>query len=573
MRKPFFFAILYICLAQACIAQIQWGRDTALLAGKTWQNYSTTYIGDEDENTKPILVTAIPYNGIYSHNDEIGSPFAMSNSGYMYSFRSYLSKNADKLYTYDSSEAYFITPGIHPNNADKYEFRVLLNGKTIITNWSGIKKFTDNSFQLNNFKKHVGYLGGYKTVWDNYLLVELRKKGANSILTSALVYWKQVKPKLLQIYKPNDIGELFTLLKETYNPYLPVIKDGEITKWEQDYTAAQLDPDTHLPKKLILQPGESNVVFYLASGIYKKEAIEYEVVKDGEVQTPWQPNDFDNSFIWLKKLGYGNYLLRLRYSAQRHNVTDYPFYIKPTWYQTMWFKIITSALVSVFCLLIFLTTRLIKQRRKTEMEQAKKNRLRLELKAIHAQLNPHFIFNSLSSIQGLINNNDIKGANSYLSEFGSLLRNSLTSSEKDFIALQTEAAVLDTYLKLERLRFGFQYNISIDAGINISETEIPALLLQPLVENAVKHGVSALQQNGLINIDIKKQDHNMVVTIQDNGHGFSNKQPSSGYGLKLTKERIALLNEVSGGQQILLDVFSGKPTGTTVKLTFKNWLA
>jgi len=93
------------------------------------------------------------------------------------------------------------------------------------------------------------------------------------------------------------------------------------------------------------------------------------------------------------------------------------------------------------------------------------------------------------------------------------------------------------------------------------------------VENAVKHGVSGLQQNGLINIDIKKHGNNMVVTIQDNGEGFSNKQPSSGYGLKLTKERIALLNEVSGGQQILLDIFSGKPTGTTVKLTFKNWLA
>jgi anti-sigma regulatory factor (Ser/Thr protein kinase) len=572
MIKIHILILLFTVAVNACFAQVKWGMDTTQLSNREWSNYSTTYEGPETESITPTIVTAIPYNGIYSHKDEYASPMAMTFDSSLYSFRSYLSKNAEPLYTYDSGNVYFLTPGIHPENVDKYEYRITLNGKTVIAPWSTVKQFTDNSFQLNMFKKHLGFLGGYKTAWGSFILVELRRKGSDISFASALIYWKQARPKFLLIYTPYDVSELLTLLKNKYDPYEPEVQAGDLTKWQKLYPPDQIDPNTHLPKRLVLSPGASNIIFYLTTGIFKKEAVEYELLKNGKVETLWKSNDFDNSFIWIKKLTQGNYLLRLRYSAQRHNITEYSFEVLPAWYQTGVFKAVLFVLIAAFFAAIFLLNRLIKQRKKTEIEQAKKNRLKLELKAIHAQLNPHFIFNALSSIQGLVNNNDIKGANHYLSEFGRLLRNSLTGGDNDFTVLQNEVAVLETYLTLERLRFGFGYRIKVEGSINTSETEIPSLLLQPLAENSVKHGMGGLQQSGMININFIRKGNDMVVTFEDNGKGFSATDTASGYGLKLTRERIALLNEVMKGQSIAFTIKANTGNGTVMELVFRNWL-
>jgi two-component system LytT family sensor kinase len=575
MMKPVLITLLFSMAAALCAAQIQWGQDTALLAGKTWENYSTTYIGKEDDagNALPVLVTAIPYNGIYSRADEVGSPFSMSYSGSMYSYRSYLSKNTQKLYTYDSAEVYFLTPGIHPSNAAQYQYRVLLNGKTVIKPWGGITGFTDDAFQLNNFNKHMGYLGGYKTTWNNFIVVELRKKHADTTaFASALVYWQQSTPRLLNIYTAASLGQLFKLIKQAYNPYTPTINSSDLDAWLKDYTPAQLDPTTHLPKKLMLQPGENNVVFYLTTGIYKKEAIEYQLLKNNQVVTPWQPNDADNSFIWLKNLAHGNYLLQVRYRAQRHNVLQYPIVVKPAWYQTTAFAVALAGLAVLLAGTALLWYRLVRQKRAARQQQANISRLSLELKAVQAQLNPHFIFNALSSIQGLVNSNHTQDASNYLAEFGALLRSTLTSSGQNFIVLQQEVQMLDVYLKLERLRFGFTYSITTGQGINVYETEVPLLLLQPLIENAVKHGVAGLQAQGIITIQFTQQGNDMVALITDNGPGYHPQTPAQGYGLKLTAERIALLNQVLAPRSIALTVNPGNTTGTTIQVLFKNWL-
>ncbi|MEP6613130.1 MAG: histidine kinase, partial [Mucilaginibacter sp.] len=194
-----------------------------------------------------------------------------------------------------------------------------------------------------------------------------------------------------------------------------------------------------------------------------------------------------------------------------------------------------------------------------------------ELKSIYAQLNPHFIFNALSSIQGLINKQDIKGANSYLSDFARLMRESLNNSNKDQTSLDKEMVTLETYLKLEQLRFGFMYQINIDKSINAYETEIPSLLLQPLVENAIKHGTSALQDKGEVAVNFTRRGNNMIVNVKDNGPGFLGNTNATGFGLKLTQDRIKLLNEFTKGQSITFEIKKNTPTGADIELTFNNW--
>jgi len=569
MVKIFILFLLLPVLATQGVAQIKWDMSTTPLTDNEWNNYSTTYMSPEDENTAPVLVTAIPYNGIYSYNDQYGLPFSMSSNHSLFGFVSRLSAKTQHLVTYDSSNVYFITPGIHASNATLYEYRVLLNGKTVITPWTTVKQFTDDNFQLNNFKKHLGFLGGYKTTWGNGIIVELRKRGSDSLVASSAVYWKETKPQLLQIYTPGDLEELLGMLKTSYNPYTPEIPSGELLKWQTRYPGNQLDSATGLPKKLILQPGESSVIFYLSSGVFKRKAIEYQLLKNNEVVVNWQSNDNDNSFIRVKQLTHGNYQLLIRYSAQRHNVTPYSFEVKPAWYQTALFKLVAGFLLVAFISAFYLSYRLIKQQRRTRAEEAKKQQLALELKAIHTQLNPHFIFNSLSSIQGLINTNDTKAANQYLSEFGSLMRNTLTGTDNNFTTLANDISALDSYLKLEQLRFGFMYTISTDENIDVRETDAPFLLLQPIVENAVKHGVAGMQDKGMITVIFKRDNNNIIATIQDNGNGFSGKA-KTGYGLKLTRDRIALLNQAMSGRSIYLDIVDKVP-GTLVKINFINW--
>jgi LytS/YehU family sensor histidine kinase len=199
----------------------------------------------------------------------------------------------------------------------------------------------------------------------------------------------------------------------------------------------------------------------------------------------------------------------------------------------------------------------------------------VQLRSLRNQLNPHFLFNSLSAIQNLINRNDIKSANHYLSQFAGLTRTVLDTSEEELISLEDELKMLHAYLQMEQLRFPFQYSITVDEQINKANTEIPAMLIQPFAENAVKHGVASLKEEGMISIFIHSNNKSLVITIQDNGRGFNAGQPVNGngsMGLKLSRERIRLLNEMYGADSVELKI-EADTTGTMININLKDWLS
>lgn len=182
------------------------------------------------------------------------------------------------------------------------------------------------------------------------------------------------------------------------------------------------------------------------------------------------------------------------------------------------------------------------------------------------------MFNALTSIQGLMNKNDIPAANHYLTLFANLTRKVLNTGEQDLISLEDELKIQEDYLQMEQLRFGFQYEVKVGEDINVANTEIPAMLLQPFVENAIKHGVALLQQNGRIQVQVNKQGNNLLLSVTDNGKGFDKRsvqQQEGSLGLKLSEERIALLNQVHPDQPAILSIDS-KQTGTTITITLTN---
>ena len=151
-------------------------------------------------------------------------------------------------------------------------------------------------------------------------------------------------------------------------------------------------------------------------------------------------------------------------------------------------------------------------------EKEKRKFIEMQLKGIRSQMNPHFIFNALSAIQNLIHKKDTENANHYLTEFSQLMRLTLDKSENGLVALSVELSSITKYLELEKLRFPFTY--SITTNININEIEIPAMLIQPFIENAIIHGFQEKKGEKEISITFNKKENQLYCAIEDNGIGM-----------------------------------------------------
>ncbi len=180
----------------------------------------------------------------------------------------------------------------------------------------------------------------------------------------------------------------------------------------------------------------------------------------------------------------------------------------------------------------------------------------LEMQALRAQMNPHFIFNCLSSINRFILKNESKAASNYLTRFSRLIRMVLINSQKSLVALEDELQMLRLYLDMERLRFkdSFDYSITFLNTMDGDNIFIPPLLLQPFCENAIWHGLMNKEGKGLLNIELSMHDNILHCTINDNGIGrqkaeaikSKSAENKKSMGLKITTERLALLNREKG---------------------------
>lgn len=180
-------------------------------------------------------------------------------------------------------------------------------------------------------------------------------------------------------------------------------------------------------------------------------------------------------------------------------------------------------------------------------ERLKRHIKELETKAVRSQMNPHFIFNALNSIQSLITAGKLKVANIYLAEFAALLRGVLHSSDKKQVSLSEELEAVSRYCRLEQLRFGFDYAITVDEEhIHADLIEIPGMIIQPLVENALVHGLKYQPPDARLTIDVRMANGFLYIAVEDNGTGLAATDAGSGkhnqLGLKLVTERVAMFN-------------------------------
>ena len=460
--------------------------------------------------------------------------------------------------SFDTAQVHFFMHGINLKNAAEYQFRVTEHpGARVLVPWKNIDQFMDPEFVENSGPPKIAYLGAYKAPLGHTIVVEVRKINTRQIVAASLISWVSIKPEVIYVYTSENMEAFLRKLQ------YPWARARERNPKEANSSSDSLK----------LPSPNNNLILFFSTKIYDKEQLQYELIRNERVVTPWKINDYDNGFIWLKDKEPGVYRLNIRYSVQPQHVREYDFEVEPAWYQSTGFRTMLAVFVAACLGAVYFLLLFIRQKQKSNRELANKTKLQLELKTIYAQLNPHFVFNALSSIQGLINKQDIQGANNYLADFARLMRESLTNSNKEEISIHEEIQGLETYLKLEQLRFGFAYQIGLDDSIQRYDSNIPALLLQPLVENAVKHGVSALGKEGRVDIHFDRNGDTMIVRIADNGKGFPAETPSTGFGLKLTRDRIKLMNELNRSQPIRLEITPRLPLGIEITLRFNHWFA
>ena len=224
------------------------------------------------------------------------------------------------------------------------------------------------------------------------------------------------------------------------------------------------------------------------------------------------------------------------------------------------------------------------QLRNKQVQSALKQRaVEMEMQALRAQMNPHFIFNALSSINRFILKNDPDKASDYLTRFSRLIRLVLINSQKELVLLEEELEMLRLYLQMEQIRFknAFDYAIHIGENIDPAILSVPPLLLQPFCENATWHGLMHSEQHGVLDIEFSLDKHVLQCIITDNGVGRSkaallaskSAEKIKSLGLQLTKERLILFNQENEMQtsfEIEDLISNGKPAGTKVKLQLKH---
>lgn len=340
--------------------------------------------------------------------------------------------------------------------------------------------------------------------------------------------------------------------------------------------------DTTLPQKSVLSYDMNNISFnYSGICLTNPRKVRYSHILEG-FDKKWSPVGVERT-ITYSNLPPGKYTFKVKCTNNEGVWTEAPaefsFTIKTPFWKTFWFYI----LLFLFCLsALILSIRLRirsiknKEKRKTEMNKKIAN---IELQALRAQMNPHFIFNTMASIQHYISNNDTDAALKYLSKFAKLMRSIIGNSKQQMIAISEELNALNLYLELEIMRFTdkFEYEIIVDKDIDPNYDRIPSMLIQPYVENAIIHGLLPKQGHGKISIHLQKQTDCILCTIEDNGIGRerSNEfkknrvQQHKSVGMSITQERLDILNS-SLNQNLnaqILDLFeNGQPAGTKVQI-------
>jgi hypothetical protein len=285
----------------------------------------------------------------------------------------------------------------------------------------------------------------------------------------------------------------------------------------------------------------------------------------------------------FRNLKPGKYALLIQpiiQNQQAEILSLYRFTIQQPWWQTWWSITIGSILVFLILRFVIRWRLRILRLREAKQHLFEKKISEYQLTAFRAQMNPHFLFNSINSIQRYVLQKEKFEAYEYLTKFSRLIRQVLHNSGENFITLSNELHTLSLYIEFELIRFehSFDYISKIEPDIDCGNIKIPSIILQPIIENAIWHGIMPLEgtRRGKITLKIQREDKHILICIEDNGIGREQSKriekitKGKSMGISLTERRLELLRPRNDESDMLkiIDLYDEqrKPSGTRVEL-------
>lgn len=516
-RKPFTMKHLYM----SPVIEIEPYGPGLLVASSRGLYYVNEDLQEIKMNDHPVMNSVI--NDIHVLND---STYILASNG----FGSFLF-SGEKISQFSTDQG--LSSDIHrkvfPENDSTF---------WLATN-AGVNKVMLNQGELA--VKHVGTTDGLMsedvndvTIWDDKL-VAATSKGISQINISTLEADQQ--PPLINMKQMTIDGML----------------------WEDD---------------LEIAPGPKSIaIHYDGLHFRSQESLSYQYRLLG-YDDRWKVTT--RNMMEFSGLSSGNYTFEVKainaYGVESQ-VVEKRFMIATPFWATWWFIGLVAVLVLSIC--YFLVWQVIRRNR---LKEQKKYELQLKIaeaerKALQSQLNPHFIFNSLNSIQNMVLDNNIDEVYQYLAKFGKLIRRVLEFSDISLISLADELETLRLYMELENLRLNdkFDFTISLSDHTDLT-TEIPSMILQPHVENAIWHGITPLkgQRRGKITVLVSETEGGLRLEVSDNGVG---RQPKTGesksFGTRIVNELVRKYEGDRRGLLEIIDLYNGtEPAGTKVVIQF-----
>ena len=322
------------------------------------------------------------------------------------------------------------------------------------------------------------------------------------------------------------------------------------------------DKKQTLQNEYVLKNDKKKITInYNTNGFSSREnsTYQYRLFDKNEALPNWQINTSNNNQIIYNRLAEGNYIFQLKNkdAKETSEIKEINFIVEGVFYEQLWFYgLISFGVISLFLMYSYNTNKRLKEKQRLELEKQNKEieNIFLKLESLRSQMNPHFVFNALNSIQDYIINNQKNLAADYLGKFADLIRKYLDQSSKKEIVLSEEIETIERYLELEKLRFEekLSYQIKIQENLNIDDIFIPTVLIQPYVENALKHGLLHKTKKGKLILEISKNEEKstLIITVIDNGVGrkkaaaIKEKQirRHTSFATEATNKRLALLN-------------------------------
>ncbi len=361
------------------------------------------------------------------------------------------------------------------------------------------------------------------------------------------------KPFELSGFEVNQIksgkNKMYLATNEGIVICYPNHNDDQVSNQPLYFTSFVINgKNLEVKEKYHLKNNQNNISISFEALNYKTSTpIEYKYKLEG-LDANWTYSQKREVNYFNLKPGKYNFVVKVKnmkgsWNDEKKSIS---IVIAPSLWQTTPFKIGSILLALVLLILIYSIWQ-ANARKKMHLERSVHN---YKLKTLWGQMKPHFIFNTLNSINNYIISNEAVSASKYLTKFSALIRKILDYAQYDTINLEEELNTLELYMKIEALRLKqkFDYTITVDETIDSHNTYLPGLILQPFVENSIWHGIQPLDRKGTIKIKISKKESNLVIEIIDNGIGREQAMLNSknigslnkSYGAKIARERLNL---------------------------------